>query len=118
MPVNPMQISDKARDWLMVIPTGIVFFVLWPIVGQGKSFACAAIFYVFYAIISHRWDQRRDRRFWLVLLAFALVHVVALSLIRFPAEVRPGLISLPFALLDGFIMWAILDWIKQQYPRS
>ena len=100
----------------MVIPVGMVFFGLWPIVGQGKAFATAASIYLFYALISHKWNRRDDRNFWLAIGAFALLHVAGLMLISFPAEIRPSLAILPFMLLDGFLMWAALDWVQRRFP--
>jgi hypothetical protein len=56
-------LTERARDYLMVLGVGAVFFGAWPFIGQGKALALAASIYVFYAIISHRWDSRDNARF-------------------------------------------------------
>ena len=81
-----------------------------------KALTASVTVGVFVAIIQTKWESRNDWRFWAVVAVFAVIHVVAISIIQFP-EVRAGLVSLPFALVDGFIMWFLINWIERRFPR-
>jgi hypothetical protein len=110
-------LSERTRDYLMVIPGGVIYFAIWPLIGQAKAFAVAMVFGVFYVIVSRSWDKRSDGRFWLILGLFAAIHIVALWLINFP-HLRVGLAVLPFALVDGFAMLGILSWAVPRKPTG
>ena len=98
----------------MVIPTGAMFLGLWPIIGQSRAFTSAASTYVFYVLISQKWERRHELWFWLSISVFALLHVIALTIISFPYQIRPALISLPFAVADGLAMWVVLGWLEKR----
>jgi len=111
--VQMRHLTERARDYLMVVAVGVIFFGAWPLIGQGKALALAASVYVFYAVISHT-EGSRDDRFWLIIGGFACLHIAALLLISFPPEIRPGLIIFPFMLGDGFAMWALLRLVQRR----
>lgn len=112
-----MQLDERSRDYLMVLPGGVILFGLWPLVGQGKAFATAMCFGVFYVLISRNWEKRREIRFWLVMGGFFVLHLVGLWFIRFP-PLKAGLIAFPFALADGLLMYGILTWIDRMFPSD
>jgi hypothetical protein len=112
-----IRLNERQVDNLLLITTAAVFFVVWPFGGMEKALASAVIFGVFSAIIQAKWGSRRDKRFWLVISVFAVVHIVALSLIQIP-ELRMGLISLPIALVDGFAMYRFINWIEKKFPNA
>ena len=60
---------------------------------------------------SHK-ESLSDWRFWLIIAIFAVFHVVAIIIINFP-ELKSGLILLLFALVDGFVMWFLINWIER-----
>jgi hypothetical protein len=109
-----VQLSERQRDWLMVIPAGILFLALSNIIDQGRAFAFAAAAYVFYAVISHKWSMRSSIIFWIAIGVLIAMHIAVLSVIPFPYEIRPGLITLPFAVVDGVIMWYLLDLLERK----
>jgi len=71
---------------------------------------------VFAAIVQMKWESRHDRRFWIAIAAFAAIHIVAIVLIKFPTP-KFGLLSFPFALIDGFLMFGVLNWMEKRFPR-
>lgn len=109
-----MKLSQKVRDWLVVIPAGLLAIFLIPRLGEGRAFAVAATLYVFYAVISHKWNSRNDKKFWMAIAIFTAIHVIGLVIIPFPGELRPALIGFPFVLADGLAMWAILNWLEKR----
>lgn len=117
--IATMNINGKARDWLVVIPVGCLFFVLWPFIGNSKAFLTACIVYVFYAIVSAMWDNRREPWFWIILGLFFLAHLAMIYIIKVPADIRPSLIVLPFALVDGLMMYGVLTlWDRRKGRRD
>lgn len=107
-----------ARDWLILIPVGVVFFALSSFIGGGKSYALAATILVFYVVVSEKWDSRKNRNFWVTISMFAVVHAIGIWLINFSEEIRPGLIGLPFMFADGMAMWGVLIWIGKRGPHG
>jgi len=50
---------------------------------------------------------------------FALIHIVALSLVKFPHYSGCSLgIAMPFVFADGFAMWGILNWLEKRFPGA
>jgi triacylglycerol esterase/lipase EstA (alpha/beta hydrolase family) len=82
-----------------------------------KGLASSVTFGFFAAVIQTKWPSRGDWRFWAIIAAFALLHIVVLITVRFQ-QVRAGLISLPFALVDGFVMWGLINWVDKHFPRA
>jgi hypothetical protein len=109
--------TERSRDYLMLLPAAVIYFGLWLLLGEGKAYAAAVVFGVFYVIISRCWDRRSDVRFWVIIGVFAFLHIGGLWLIDVP-HVNAGLIALPFALVDGLVMWAILNWIETHFPNQ
>jgi len=68
---------------------------------------------VFLAIIQTQPVARRDERFWRLMGALALLHVLILSLVPL-GEFQFGLVVLPFALVDGFAMWGLVKWSEKR----
>ncbi|KPF52365.1 hypothetical protein IP65_16515 [Novosphingobium sp. AAP1] len=111
-----MAADDRKATRLGILLVAIVFIAVAVISDLEKALAASVTFGVFMAIIQAKWESRNDWRFWAVIAIFAVIHIVAISVIRFP-EVRAGLVSLPFALVDGFIMWGLINWIERRFPR-
>jgi hypothetical protein len=82
----------------------------------GKAFALALAFGVFLAIIQTKTESWADPRFWIILAVLAVIHVVVLSIVHIP-EPRAGLEAAPFAFVDGFAMFGLLNWIERRFPR-
>jgi len=109
--------TERERDWLAVIPVGAVYFGLGKLMQDERAFLAALSVYVFYVIISREWERRHQSRFWMVMAVFALLHVVALSVIRLPKFTGPTIaVAFPFMMADGFGMWGILTWIEKRFP--
>jgi hypothetical protein len=107
-------LNEDKRDWLALVPAGAVYIGLLYLVAPGRALAVAMTAGIFYVLISRDWDQRREKKFWIVLFVFAAIHLIALSTIPFPDYKGPGTLLLPFALADGFAMFGILRWIKRR----
>lgn len=101
----------------LILPTLAV--VTW-LSNAEKGLAASSMVGVFYTIIRTKSETRKEslseHRFWAVIAILAVIHIVAISVIKFP-ELEAGLVSLPFALVDGFIMWGLIDWIERRFPR-
>jgi hypothetical protein len=80
-----------------------------------KGLAAGVTFGVFAAIVQTKWASRGDWRFWAIIALFATIHVLVIFIVRFP-EARAGLVSLPVALVDGFIMWGLINWVEKHFP--
>ena len=115
-----MKRKHSRTDWIIAGAALIVFALIASVTYLEKGLAAATAFYVFAIIIQTKSETRKEslseRRFWVVVAVFAIIHVVAISIINFP-ELRAGLVSLPFALADGFIMWWLINWIERRFPR-
>jgi hypothetical protein len=112
-------LSEGARDWLMVIPAGVLFFGFNAFLQREKAFLIALSFGAFYIVISREWDKRGQQWFWAVLALFALIHIVALSLIALPHFTGPSLaIAVPFMGVDTFGMWGIVRLVEKRISRS
>lgn len=81
-----------------------------------KALAGSVVFGVFLSIIQTKWN-RRDRRFWIVIAVLAVIHIALLALIHIP-KLQFGLIVLPFALVDGFAIWWLINWVERKFPGT
>jgi choline-glycine betaine transporter len=111
--ISPSRRSDVA----LVVSTAIVFLAVAMVSYIEKAFAFALCFSVFMAIAQTKRDSWKDRRFWALLLGIAALHFIAIALIRVP-EIKFGLMGLPFALVDGFAIYGLLNWIERQFPAK
>lgn len=112
----------KKRSRLDWVVAGLIFFTLIIVTlvsNAEKGLVAGVVVGVFATIIQTKSETRKkslsEQRFWFVIATFAIIHIVAISLIKFP-ELRAGLISLPFALVDGFLMWGLISWIERRFP--
>ncbi len=105
-----------ASDWLVAILVVVIFSLVAWASNLEKGLAASVTFSVFTAVIQTKWASRRDWRFWAIIGVFAALHIAMLFVVTFP-EVRAGLICLPFALIDGFVMWGLINWIEKHVPR-
>jgi hypothetical protein len=112
-------LSEAARDWLMVIPGGVIFFGLSTVLQREKAFLIALTFGAFYIVISREWDQREQQWFWALLAIFALLHIVVLSIVTLPDFTGPSLlIAAPYMFVDTFGMWGVVKFIERRIARS
>jgi uncharacterized membrane protein len=81
------------------------------------SLATSVTVGVFVAIIQTKWESRRDWRFWCVIFIFAIIHIVIIFTVKFPIP-RAGLVSLPLAFIDAFLIWEIIKWIERNFPEK
>ena len=115
-----MKATQSWANWILVGIGVIIFALVASISTLEKGLAAMLSFGVFATIIQTKSETRKqslgDWRFWLIIAIFAFVHIVAITVIKFP-ELKAGLISLPFALVDGFAMWFLIDWIERHVFR-
>ncbi|MBX9797043.1 MAG: hypothetical protein K2Y03_09180 [Sphingomonas sp.] len=82
-----------------------------------KAFAFALCFSVFMAVAQTKRDSWKNGRFWALLLCVAALHFIAIALIPVP-EIKFGLMGLPLALVDGFAIYGLLNWIERRFPTK
>ena len=116
--MNFQKLSDRQVNIIMILLGGVVYVAVSLISTAEKALVSAVAFTVFFAIISVKLEiKNQSWQFWAAILVFATAHIVAIAMIDFP-EPRFGLVSLPFALVDGFVMWCILSWIDKRFAQT
>lgn len=108
---------SRRSDLILGLATICVFGLVALVASLERALAFSVVFGVFFSIVQTRWKSQNNRRFWLIVAVLAIIHVVILSLIRIP-ELRFGLVVLPFALVDGFAMWWLINWIEKGFPAE
>jgi ABC-type multidrug transport system fused ATPase/permease subunit len=108
---------SRLSDFVLAISSLSVFALLLLVTNLERAFAYSVVVMVFLSIIQTKQNSWSDKRFWMVIVAFALIHIVALSLITIP-KFEFGMMIFPFALADGFAMWGILNWIDRRFPLT
>lgn len=110
--------SDEtpSNKWVFAAIT-IVFIAVTCVSDLEKALASGVTVGVFGAIIQTKWESRGDFRFWLILAIFSIFHIILIAVVKFPVP-RAGLVSLPFALVDGFIIYGLINWIEHRFPRG
>lgn len=108
-------------DWAIAGLIIIVMIFVALLSNLEKGLAAGVSVGIFATIIQTKSETRKeslsDRRFWFVIAVLAVIHVVAISIIRFP-ELQAGLVSLPFALVDGFGMWGLINLIEKHWLKG
>lgn len=113
MMATPRESKVRRRsDFVLAAASLCVFAVAALLTNLDKALAFSVAFMVFLAIVQTKRESWSDTRFWAILTVLAIIHIVVLSLVHIP-ELRFGLISLPFALVDGFALWGFLNWIER-----
>ena len=116
MPLDFRPVSRRS-DMVLIVSTATVFIGVSLISSLEKALAFAVVFGVFLSIIQTRKQSQTDLRFWAVLAVLAIIHVAALLFIHIP-DLEFGLISLPFALADAFLIWWLVNWIERRFPSK
>ncbi|ROT94124.1 hypothetical protein EB810_13720 [Altererythrobacter sp. FM1] len=110
--------SSLRGNFIGILAVLAAFIFVYLVSNAEKALASAVVLGVFLTIIQTKSETRKeslaDWRFWSVIAGLALIHIIAIAVINFP-ELRAGLISLPFALVDGFLMWWFLNWFERRF---
>lgn len=112
-----MKSNNNIRDILWSFPLLILLVFFWHIFCPGKALATVSTVAVFSVIVEHKWNLRRRRLFWFTMCVFVGIHLAALFFISFPT-VRSGLVAVPIAVMDGFAMITILNWLEKQFLKG
>ena len=121
--VNAKKAARRQSNLIGIILVFSVFAIAYILSNAEKALASAIVFGVFLTIIQTKAETRREQlsdwRFWITVSILAIIHFVVIAIVKFP-ELRAGLISLPFALVDVFAMWALINWIEKRLsgPRA
>lgn len=107
--------ATRKNDFVLLLLGIISFVAFYFYFSAGEALAYSVTVGVFLSIIQTKPRKLRNRKFWTILAILAVGHIVVLSLIRIP-EPRFGLMSLPFALADGFAIWWLINWIERRFP--
>lgn len=105
----------RRSDLVLIAATAAVFLAVALISYIEKAFAFALCFSVFLAIAQTKRDSWKDARFWIIFLVIAAVHFAVIAAVRIP-DIKFGLLGLPFALVDGFAIYGLLNWIERRFP--
>jgi hypothetical protein len=106
---------SRRSDIVLVVSTAVVFLAVSFFANLERALLFAVVSGVFVSIVQTRRRRRGDSGFWMLITALAIIHVVALSIIRLP-ELRFGLVVLPFALADGIVIWGLISWFERHFP--
>lgn len=105
--------ASRRSDLLLIASTTAVFLIVSLIASLEKALAFAVTFSVFLSIVQTRKTSELTPRFWIAFGALAVIHIAILSFVRMP-ELRFGLVVMPFALADGFLMWWLLNRLDRR----
>jgi hypothetical protein len=103
-------------DWLVGLSALAVFIAVDFVANLDKALVAGTICGVFVTIILAKWNSRPDWRVWLILAVFAVIHVVVIVTVRFP-HFQAGMVAMPIALVDGFVVWGLINWMEKHFPR-
>jgi predicted membrane protein len=100
-------------NWIVFLIITVIFIVTALMANLEEALGYSVTFGVFAAVIQTKWSSRHRRYFWIVIAVFALIHVIVLSAVRIPA-LPHGSVAMPFALVDGFIIYGFLNWLERR----
>jgi len=103
----------RRSDLILAASCLLVFAAVALVSTLERALVFAVASGVLLAIIQTQPVARRDERFWRLIGALALVHLVIFLLVPL-REFQFGLVVLPFALVDGFAMWALVRWWEKR----
>lgn len=104
---------DRRTDVILAGLTAIVFILVAFISSLEYALEAAVTFGVFSAIIQQKWELRRYAWFWVTIGIFFIIHVAIATYVKIP-DMRPGIIAVPIAIIDGLCMLAALSWIQRR----
>ena len=105
--------SNKRSDTLLSISTAAVFVVVALVLNLEYALEAAVTFGVFSAIIQYKWFLKKQIWFWIIIAIFLTIHLVLAIIVRIP-DMRPGIIAVPIAVIDGLCMLAVITWIQRR----
>ena len=114
--LNYTPVSHRS-DLISVGAILLIFTCVYFIASLDQALTYSLVFSVFLAIIQTKLPAQRDRRFWITLTTLVIIHVLLLSTLEI-FEVRPGRVSLALAPIDGFGMWALINWVQRSFPSE
>ena len=53
------------------------------------------------------WQLRRRKMLWVILTGIGLLHVAAITMVRFPERISYGVLFAPLVCLDTYIFWKL-----------
>ena len=111
----------SARTRVEVIMTGLCVFTFGVVTwfsNPETGLLAGVTFGVFLTVVQTKREVRKEslseRRFWLLIIVLALIHIVAIFTFKI-SDFQFGLMVLPFALVDGFAMWWLINWIERNF---
>ena len=108
---------DKRSDVALAVSTAAVFIAVAMVFNLEYALEAAVTFAVFSAIIQQKWDLRKKAWFWVTIGLFFAIHLILAVLIEIP-DVRPGIITVPIAIIDGLCMLAVINWMQRRSAAS
>jgi hypothetical protein len=107
----------RRSDLILATVCLVVFGVVALVSTLERALVFAVASSVFVAIIQTQPTAGRDARFWRLLGALALVHLLVLSFVPL-SEFKFGMVVFPFALVDGFAMWGLVKWSEKRFDAK
>lgn len=111
------QWSSRQKLCLVIGVPGVIL-ALAQVASLGKAAAAGATAGLFITIVQMKWSAwRKDARFWVVVAALFVIHVIAIIDTPIPEpEIRMAVA--PFIFLDGFLVFMILNRVEKHLRRS
>lgn len=104
-------------DWKGIALVLSVFCVVLLVSTPEKALASSLAFGVFLAIVESKRESWSHRRFWVIIAVLAIVHIVVVYVIHIP-RLRAGAVAAPFAFVDAFAIWGLVNWIERRFPYA
>lgn len=107
-------------DWILVCIGVIIFGLTSLLLNLEKGLAAMLSFGIFSIIIQTKSETQKESlsswHFWIIIAFFSIIHIFAIVIIPIP-KLNAGIISIPFAIIDGFLMWFLINWIERHIFR-
>lgn len=104
-------------DWTILAPLTLVFILVALVSTLENALAVSVSLSVLGIVVQTKWDSRRDPRMWALIGIVGAVQLFTIFLVHIP-KLSVGLICLPFALLEGYALFGLLNWMERRFPRT
>jgi len=117
--INPRShVARMSRsDWLLTAGVLVVFILVALVSTLENALGVSVSFGVLGTVIQIKWNSRRDPRMWALIGIVGAIQLLAIFLVHIP-RLSVGLVCLPFALVEGYALFGLLNWMERRFPRT
>jgi hypothetical protein len=101
------------KDLLVFMALIPVFIVVAKVSSLEKAFISIVTSYLFYVLLSEKWEMRKRLWFWAMIVIFAGAHLLVIYFVRFDYRISPALVCLPIAIADFFVMYYLVNKLER-----